>query len=392
VKTYIKIKINGLEKQIKTIVLLGVGHPFRGGLASYNERLVRELIAMGYQVTLSTFTLQYPNFLFPGKTQYSSSEKPKDIPIIEEVNSVNPFNWIKVGRRIKKQAPDLLLIRFWLPFMGPCFGTIARVVKGNKKTKVITLIDNIVPHEKRIGDFTLTKYFTKAMDAFITMSKDVLKDLQKFDTKKPQALSPHPIFDNFGEHIKREVALKTLNLNPKTRYILFFGFIRDYKGLDLLIEAFGDSRFRALGVKLIVAGEFYNDGQQYFDQIKRLGLDGEVIMHNEFIPNEGVKNYFSAADIVTLPYKTATQSGVTQIGYHFEKPMLVTEVGGLPEIIPHNKVGYVVKPDPKEIADALYNFYTENKKAEFEKNVKIEKQKYTWDKMVVTIENICKEI
>lgn len=377
-----------MEKKNKSIVLLGVGHPFRGGLASYNERLVRELTNMNYDVTLSTFTLQYPSILFPGKTQYSSSKKPDDIKIIEEVNSINPFNWIKVGRRIRKQAPDILIVRFWLPFMGPCFGTISRIVKGNKKTKIITIIDNIVPHEKRIGDNILTKYFVGAMDAFITMSKDVLNDLQQFDTKKPQALSPHPIFDNFGEEISRGKAIGSLNLNLETRYILFFGFIRDYKGLDLLIEAFGDKKFRSKNIKLIVAGEFYNNGDQYFDQIKRLGIEDDVIMHNDFIPNEKVRDYFCAADIVALPYKSATQSGVTQIGYHFEKPMLVTNVGGLPEIIPHKKVGYVVEPKPSEITEALLDFFNENRKETFEENVRKEKKKYTWDKMVMAVENI----
>lgn len=381
-----------MEEKNKKIVLLGVGHPFRGGLASYNERLVREFSSLGYEVTLSTFTLQYPNFLFPGKTQYSSSAKPDDIHIIEEVNSVNPFNWIKVGKRIKKEKPDLLLFKFWLPFMGPCFGTIARIVKGNKKTKVISIIDNIIPHEKRIGDKILANYFVGAMDGFIAMSKDVLGDLKLFDTKKPKHFSPHPIFDNFGTPVSREVALDKIGLDKNTRYVLFFGFVRDYKGLDLLIEAFADSRFKEQNVKLIVAGEFYNGGEQYFEQIDRLGLKDEIIMRNDFIPNEDVKNYFCAADIIAQPYKTATQSGVTQIGYHFEKPMLVTDVGGLAEIIPDQVVGYVVQPQPQPITEALLDFFVQDRKQGFEENVKLEKRKYSWKKMVETIENVYDEI
>lgn len=381
-----------MEEKNKKIVLLGVGHPFRGGLASYNERLVREFNSLGYEVTLSTFTLQYPNFLFPGKTQYSSSAKPDDIHIIEEVNSVNPFNWIKVGKRIKKEKPDLLLFKFWLPFMGPCFGTIARIVKGNKKTKVISIIDNIIPHEKRIGDKLLANYFVGAMDGFIAMSKDVLGDLKLFDSKKPKHFSPHPIFDNFGTPVSREEALDKIGLDKNTRYVLFFGFVRDYKGLDLLIEAFADSRFREQNVKLIVAGEFYNGGEQYFEQIDRLGLKDEIIMRNDFIPNEDVKNYFCAADIIAQPYKTATQSGVTQIGYHFEKPMLVTDVGGLAEIIPDQVVGYVVQPQPQPITEALLDFFVQNRKQGFEENVKLEKRKYSWKKMVETIENVYDEI
>lgn len=381
-----------MEKKIKKIVLLGVGHPFRGGLASYNERLVREFNSKGYEVTLSTFTLQYPNFLFPGKTQYSSSPKPGDINIIEEVNSINPLNWLKVGLRIRKEAPDLLLFKFWLPFMGPCFGTIARLVKGNKKTKVVSIIDNIIPHEKRIGDKLFANYFVGAMDGFVAMSKDVLKDLNIFDSKKPKVFSPHPIFDNFGKAIPKNEAIKNIGLNTKNRYILFFGFVRDYKGLDLLIDAFSDSRFRNKNLKLIVAGEFYNGGEQYFEQIKKLGLEEEIIMRNDFIANEDVKNYFCSADIIAQPYKTATQSGVTQIGYHFEKPMLVTDVGGLAEIIPHNVVGYVVQPQPKDIADALFNFFDSNKLETFEQNVRLEKSKYSWGKMVESIENIYDEI
>ncbi len=372
--------------------MLGVGHPFRGGLASYNERLVREFGLDGYDVTLSTFTLQYPNFLFPGKTQYSSSEKPTDIKIIEEVNSVNPFNWIKVGRRIRKEAPDLLLFKFWLPFMGPCFGTISRIVKGNKKTKVISIIDNIIPHEKRIGDHAFAKYFVGGVDGFIAMSKRVLTDLNRFDANKPKCFSPHPIFDNFGTPISKNEALKKINLNSENRYILFFGFIRDYKGLDLLIDAFSDERFRTLGIKLIVAGEFYNNGDQYIDQIKKLGLENEIIMRNDFIPNEEVKDYFCAADIVAQPYKTATQSGVTQIGYHFEKPMLVTNVGGLAEIIPDQVVGYVVEPKPTDIANALVDYFEQNKMTLFEENVRIEKRKYSWNKMVESIEKVYDEI
>ena len=381
-----------MEKKKKKIVLLGVGHPFRGGLASYNERLVREFVAEGYDVTLSTFTLQYPNFLFPGKTQYSSSEKPTDINIIEEVNSVNPLNWIKVGKRIKKEAPDLLIFKFWLPFMGPCFGTIARIVKQNNKTKVISIIDNIIPHEKRIGDRVLSNYFVGAMDGFIAMSKSVLKDLNSFDEKKPKRFSPHPIFDNFGTPISKGEALKRIGLGEENRYILFFGFIRDYKGLDLLIDAFSDERFRSLNVKLIVAGEFYNNGDKYIEQIKKLGLENKIIMRNDFIPNEEVKNYFCVADLIAQPYKTATQSGVTQIGYHFEKPMLVTNVGGLAEIIPDQKVGYVVEPEPKEIANALLNFFENDKAKLFEENIKIEKKKYSWSKMIESIEKVYDEI
>ncbi len=376
----------------KKVVLVGTAHPFRGGLASYNERLIKEFNELGDEASIETFTLQYPNFLFPGKTQYSDSPKPEGIEINESVSSVNPFNWIKIGRKIKKQKPDYLIFKFWLPFMGPCFGTIARIAKKNKHTKVISIIDNIIPHEKRIGDKVLSNYFVKLVDGFVAMSHSVLEDLNTFDSKKPKLYNPHPLFDNFGELISREDALKELNLSPENRYILFFGFVRDYKGLDLLLDAYADSRFREMNVKLIVAGEYYNNEEQYTDQIKRLKLEDEVILRNDFIPNEEVKNYFRAADIIAQPYKNATQSGVTQIGYHFEKPMLVTNVGGLAELIPHDKVGYVVKPNSQAIADSLISFFKENKKEEFEANVKLEKEKFSWKKMVETINTLADDI
>jgi len=372
----------------KKVMLVGTAHPFRGGLASYNERLIEEFRYLGYDATIETFTLQYPSFLFPGKTQFSDSPKPEGIEISETVNSINPLNWIKIGKKIKKQKPDYLIFKFWLPFMGPCFGTIAKIAKKNKRTKVISIIDNIIPHEKRIGDKLLSNYFVKSVDGFVAMSQSVLEDLNTFDSKKPKLYNPHPLFDNFGELISRETALKELNLSSENRYFLFFGFVRDYKGLDLLLDAYADSRFREMNVKLIVAGEYYNNEKQYVEQINRLKLEDDVILRNDFIPNEEVKNYFRVADIIAQPYKNATQSGVTQIGYHFEKPMLVTNVGGLAELIPHNKVGYVVEPNSKDIADALVTFFKDNKMKEFEQNVKSEKEKFSWSKMVETINTL----
>lgn len=376
----------------KKIVLVGTAHPFRGGLASYNERLIKEFSDLGDEASIETFTLQYPNFLFPGKTQYSDSPKPEGIEINESVNSINPLNWIKVGRKIKKQKPDYLIFKFWLPFMGPCFGTIARIVKKNKHTKVISIIDNIIPHEKRIGDKLLSNYFVKPIDGFIAMSHSVLEDLNTFDSRKPKLYNPHPLFDNFGELITRDEALTRLGLSKEKRYILFFGFVRDYKGLDLLLDAYADKRFRETNIELIVAGEYYNNEEKYVQQIKDLGLEGKIILKNDFIPNEEVKDYFRAADIVAQPYKNATQSGVTQIGYHFEKPMLVTNVGGLAELIPHNKVGYVVEPNSQDIADSLLSFFQENKKEEFEENVKKEKEKFSWKKMVEAINTLADDI
>lgn len=367
------------------ITLLGTAYPYRGGLAAYNERLIQQFNQEGHQGNIETFKLQYPNFLFPGETQYADWEAPTDLDITESVNSVNPFNWIKVGLKIKKQKPDILIIKYWLPFMAPAFGTIARIVKSNKHTKVISILDNIIPHEKRIGDRPFSKYFVGAVDAFVGMSNSVLEDLKQFTVKKPSLYSPHPLFDNFGAKVSKEEASEFLKLDPKQNYLLFFGLIRDYKGLDLLLDAMAFKLIKDKNLKLIVAGEFYSDSKPYFDLIKKHQLENQVIMHNRFIPDPEVKYYFSIADLIVQPYKSATQSGVTQIGYHFEKAMLVTNVGGLAEIIPHNKVGFVVEPDPERIAESIAEFYDKNLEEPFHKHILAEKEKYAWSKMTETI-------
>ena len=367
------------------ILIVGPAWPYRGGIADFDERIAREYIKKGDEVEIFTFTLQYPSFLFPGKTQYSPDPRPEDLDIKRKVNSINPFNWIKVGRELKKKNADLLIIKFWLPLMAPCFGTIARIVKGNGKTKVVSILDNIIPHEHRPGDKILSKYFVSSIDAFIAMSKSVYDDLKSLNDKKPCLLSPHPIYDNFGTAVSREEAIGSLGLDPSAKYMLFFGFIRDYKGLDILLKAIADERIKNSDVKLIVAGEFYNNSETYFELEKQLGLEGKIIWRTDFIADEQVKNYFCASDIIVQPYKTATQSGVTQIAYHFEKPMLVTNVGGLPEIVPNGKVGYSVEPNETVIADAINDFYSNDRYAEFVENIKEEKKKYSWDRMLENV-------
>ena len=374
------------------ILIVGPAWPYRGGIADFDERIAREYIKKGDEVEIFTFTLQYPSFLFPGKTQYSPDPRPEDLDIKRKVNSINPFNWIKVGRELKKKNADLLIIKFWLPLMAPCFGTIARIVKGNGKTKVVSILDNIIPHEHRPGDKILSKYFVSSIDAFIAMSKSVYDDLKSLNDKKPCLLSPHPIYDNFGTAVSREEAIGSLGLDPSAKYMLFFGFIRDYKGLDILLKAIADERIKNSDIKLIVAGEFYNNSEKYFEMEKQLGLEGKIIWRTDFIADEQVKNYFCASDIIVQPYKTATQSGVTQIAYHFEMPMLVTNVGGLPEIVPNGKVGYSVEPEAKVIADAISDFYCNGRYAEFVENIKEEKKKYSWDRMLENVDKAMSQI
>jgi len=377
----------------KKIILLGTTWPFRsGGISTFNERLTKALIDNGDEVINYTFSLQYPSFLFPGKTQFSDQPAPEGLDIRIKVNSVNPFNWLSVGREIKKIEPDLLLIRYWIPFMAPCLGTIARIAGKNAHTRVIAIADNIIPHEKHIGDNLLTRYFTKSCHGFVTMSRSVLNDLKRFRPNAPMVYTPHPLYDIFGKIVSREKALKRLSLSADFRYLLFFGFIRDYKGLDWLLEAFGDEKLRAFPVKLIVAGEFYTSSDKYLKIINEKKLNDHVILRTDFIADQDVANYFGAADMVVQPYKSATQSGVTQIAFHYNKPMLVTNVGGLGEIIPHGKVGYVVKPGPEAITDAIFDFYSNNQRDFFTSNVIAEKEKFSWGAMVETIDIILNKI
>ena len=370
------------------IISIGPAYPYRGGPATFNDRLAQQFTSESHDIEIYTFTLQYPRFLFPGKTQFTQGPPPENVRISRKINSINPLNWLSTGVKIKKEKPDILLIRFWLPFMGPCFGTIARIARSNKHTTVICIFDNVIPHEKRPGDKALTKYFTNSIDGAIVMSQTVLQDLKYFREKIPVKLSPHPLFDNYGKPASRSEALSRLNLDPEYSYLLFFGFIRAYKGLDILIEAFSDERLRNRKLKLIIAGEFYEDDAPYRALIKKHNLENEIIFFDHFIPDNEVTLFFSAADIVVQPYKTATQSGVTQIAFHFEKPMLVTDVGGLREIVADGKCGYVVKPESEAITAALIDYFDNNRKEEFTAGVKEEKDKFSWDKMTAAIEEV----
>ena len=362
------------------IAIVGSAHPLRGGLAAFNERLAQQLQSQGHDVEIWSFSLQYPSFLFPGKTQYTDEPAPKDIKIRTAINSVNPINWLSVGRRMNKERYDLIIVKYWLPFMGPAFGTVLRLAKSNGKTRVLCIVDNIIPHEKRPGDEQFTRYFIKPVDAFVTMSREVLKDVGTF-TAKRALFSPHPIYDSYNDAVSKAEACAKLGLDPNKKYLLFFGFIRAYKGLDWLLEAMGDERIRKAGIELLAAGEYYDKAVEAENNgiIEKLQLQKAVHLKTDFIPNSEVRYYFSAADLVVQPYKHATQSGITQIAYHFEKPMVVTNVGGLAEVVPDGKVGFIAEPNSTAIADAILRFYQPDSIPELKENILAEKQKYTWD-------------
>ncbi len=369
------------------IVIIGPAHPLRGGLASYNERLAREFQREGHTVTIYTFSLQYPEFFFPGTTQYSSEPAPADLNIKIKINSINPFNWISVGTELKKLNPDLIIVRFWLPLMGPALGTILRRVKRNRNTKIICIADNIIPHEKRFGDKPFTHYFIKPVDGFVTMSEKVLADLQLFDDKKKVQFVPHPLYDNFGSIISKQDARNHLHINSNEFIFLFFGFIRKYKGLDLLlraVEKLKNLQPATISFKLLIAGEYYEDRKPYDDLIEQLNIKDQLILKTDFIADSEVKYYLCAADAVVQPYKSATQSGVTPLAYHFEVPMIVTNVGGLPSLVPHNKVGLVCEPNADAIAETMHQLIQTGTET-FIPHLQHEKKKYAWSKMTEAI-------
>lgn len=375
-----------------SVVILSPAHPLRGGIASSTERLARELQEQGAEVTIYSFRLQYPDILFPGKTQYADDPPPAGLHIRTVVNSINPLNWIRVGRELAGLRPDLLIVRYWLPFMAPSLGTIARLTRRNGHTKVIAIPDNVIPHESRPGDRGLTRYLLGAADGFVVMSRSVEQDIRSFDIRKPVTYVPHPIYDNYGPRVDRDRALRHLNLDESYRYLLFFGFIRRYKGLDLLIRALADERLRKRPLRLIVAGEFYEDRSTYEALIRDLGLEEKIHLFAEYIPNEEVKYYFGAADLVVQPYRSATQSGISQLAYHFNRPMLVTRVGGLPEIVEHGKVGYVVETDVAAIADAIADFFEQNRIKAMTEGVEENKELFSWTRMVEGLEQVYGEI
>lgn len=359
------------------VVIIGPAHPLRGGLATFNQRLAREFMAQGDECSIWSFSLQYPSFLFPGKTQYSDEPAPEGIAIHTEINSINPFNWLRVGNRLRRMRPDLIIVRYWLPLMGPCLGTILRRVRKNGHTRIVCIADNIIPHEKRPGDKPFTRYFVKSCHAFITMSEKVMADLRSFENKKPALLIRHPLYDNFGDPVSKDAARQHLSIDRVQKLVIFFGFIRKYKGLDLLLQAMADPRIRQAGIRLLIAGEFYEDAQPYREQIGQSGISDLLIQHTDFIPDSEVRYYLCAADAVIQPYRNATQSGVTPLAYHFDKPMIVTNVGGLPDLVPHEKAGLVVAPDPTAIADGILRFYQLGEDY-FIPHLRTEKLKYSW--------------
>jgi glycosyltransferase involved in cell wall biosynthesis len=360
------------------ILVVGPAYPYRGGIANFADLFVEQLMKKN-DVNVITFKRLYPSFLFPGKTQFHDKIISDLIMADRLINSTNPLNWRQIANKIIAKNPDVVIFSYWLPFIAPCYGKIAGILRKKSTAKILCLCHNILPHETHIGDVILTKYFFNLIDYFVVLSNKVVDDLIKLKPRAKYKILPHPVYSNFGKPLKKNEARRYLNLPENEKLILFFGFIRNYKGLDILLKAVGQLQDKT--IKLIIAGEFYSNESQYKKLINDLKLEDNLLLFTEFIPSSEVKYYFSAVDVVILPYRNATQSGIVQIAMNFRKPVIATNVGGLEEVIVNDKTGYIVeKENPAALSEAIDKFFLENKETEFVKNIGVDIEKYSWEK------------
>ncbi|HUI10956.1 MAG TPA: glycosyltransferase [Bacteroidota bacterium] len=369
------------------ITIVGTAWPLRGGIAHYVALLYRAL-ARRHDVDLVTFSRQYPAFLFPGRTQREEGAAESfRVPGEAIVDSVNPLTWLAAGRRIRRRHPDLLVFKYWLPFFGPCFGTIARIAKRGTRTRVVYICDNVIPHERRPGDRAFTRYAFRAADAFVVQSRAVERELHGFLPGARSAYVPHPVYHGFGDAVSRAEARRRLGLGSGN-VLLFFGYVRRYKGLDVLLDALALVR-GTLDVRLLVAGEFYDDEAPYRDRIRRLSLESAVTVRSEYLPNDEVKYFFSACDAAVLPYTSATQSGIAQIAYHFDLPVIATDVGGLAEVVHDGETGIVVAPgEAAALAEGILRYFTATDRERMRRAVAAEKNRYSWEALVTALEEL----
>jgi glycosyltransferase involved in cell wall biosynthesis len=370
------------------IAFLSTFYPFRGGIAQFNALMYRAF-EKEHTVKAFTFKRQYPDFLFPGETQYVTKEDIADeIPSVEVLDSINPITFLSTAQKVKQFAPDIFITKYWMTFFGPSLGFVAK--KLNKKAKRISVLDNVIPHEKRFFDGFCNRYFLKHNDGFIVMSDAVLKDLLSIKPDAKYIRVNHPVYNHFPAPIPQETAQRTLNLDPTKKTILFFGFIRAYKGLDLLIQAMDllDNSYQ-----LIIAGEVYGSFDTYQELIDNSTAKSRIALYNQYIGDNEVSDYFSAADVCVLPYKSATQSGITSIANHYNLPIIATNVGGLKETIHHLKTGLIVdKPEVSQIADSIKTYFDGNFKVNFASEIEKEKLENSWENFVAKIITFSKEL
>ena len=368
------------------IVLVGPFPPFRGGISDLNAALADHL-SKRHEIHAINFTTQYPKVLFPGKTQFKKGDSAQEVDSIRCLSSINPFSWRKTAYKIIDIEPDLVLFRFWLPFFAPAFSGVAKKIRKYSDATIMAICDNIIPHEKRLLDTRLTKRFFGFIDSFIVLSKKVENELLSFVPEAKYKYSPHPIYSIFNNTLSKEQAKAELKLATK-KVLLFFGLIREYKGLDILINAMEKIKTELEDYTLLIVGECYENENKYTDLIKKAGITDNVKCHYSFIPDNEVGKYFSAADVVVLPYKTASQSGIVQIAYHFDTPVIVSNVGGLPEIVDEGKTGYCVEPNSNAFAKAIKAFYENDNISEMNSNISEYKSQFSWDAMVKAIEKL----
>jgi len=373
----------------RRILLVSPMYPFRGGIAHLSESIAKGFLDRGCQVEAVTFTRQYPKLLFPGKTQYETNPVSDQVVKAKRlIDSLNPFSWFKAAKYIRDIEPDVVIFRYWLPFFAPAFGTIARQL-ARSNIKCVVVVDNALPHKRGMGDIVLGRYFFKVVQGCVVMSSSVGQDVDLLNPSCPRAFAPHPLYDTFGKPANRGQARKKLQMDPDAPIILFFGFIRKYKGLHVLIESMREVLKVLPNICLLVAGEFYEDKIRCQDMIKEFDLSEHIIFFDWYIPKDEVADYFAATDVVVQPYLSATQSGVAQVAYHFEVPIITTNVGGLAEAIPHEKAGLIVPPnDASALAKAIIRYFSESMKNRLTQGVQRQKQSFGWGRLLDAIESM----
>jgi glycosyltransferase involved in cell wall biosynthesis len=362
------------------VCLVGPAYPYRGGIAHFTTLLANEF-AGDHGVSIINFKRLYPDFLFPGKTQYDESESPLQVDSHRLIDTLNPFSFIAAGRAIGRLQPELVVFQWWHPFFAFAYCITAFLLKRLCRARVVFLCHNVLPHEASVFDRLLIKIGFFQADAFLVQSGEDRANLEHLKKQPRVDLHPHPIYDVFkrGE-ISRQQARERLGVEEPM--LLFFGYIRPYKGLNTLLEAFAQV-LPARPSRLFVVGEFYEDQAPYLQTIERLGLGDRISLVDRYVPNEEVELYFAACDLVVLPYLSATQSGIVQIAFGFDKPVVVTEVGGLPDVVDHGRTGYVVPPNrPDALARAIVDFFDQDKAAEFSVNIQAAKERFSWTRCI----------
>lgn len=368
------------------IVLVGPAYPFRGGIAHYLALLYVALKEKGHRVSVLSLIKQYPKLLFPGKSQEEPGGAAAKVEATRMLSPMGPLTWVRTAMEIRRRRADLVIFKYWMPFFAISYCVICLLTRSWTRAKILYICHNIVPHEKKPGDLLLTKLALRFVDYFLVMSDAVQADVLRFRPDAVFRQVPHPVYDFFSRGaFDREASQAKLDLREE-RVILFFGYIRAYKGLMYLIDAMPEILDR-MDLRLLVVGEFYDDPAPYMDRIERLGIGEKVTVVDSYVPNEEVGTYFSAADVVVLPYVSATQSGIVQIAYAFDTPVIITEVGGLPEVVLDGKTGLVVPPeDSHRLAQAILRFYDEELAKSLSVGVRTEKRRYSWDRLVQEIE------